>query len=161
MKAGTAVGLIVVGLTLAAAPAEAQRVSADIHIQAGDRYSTYRRPPAQRVVVVERDVPRAIVVERFQHRNHRKDWRHYGYRPVTIYYNDGRFFESWRGRGRGRGAARQIVVFERGGHYYADWANEWYERDRDGRFDRDRFDFDRDRRWDDDRDRSRNDRRGR
>jgi hypothetical protein len=157
MKAGIAVGLIAVGLTLATAPAEAQRVSADIRIHAGDRYSTYERRPAERVVVVERYAPRAIVIERFQHRNHRKDWRRYGYRPVTIYYNNGRFFESWRGRG----AARQIVVFERGGHYYANWANEWYERDRDGRFDRDRFDFDRDRQWDDDRDRARNDRRDR
>ena len=104
----------------------------------GDRYSTYHRPPvvvhrrpvARRVVVVERYAPRVVVVERvFRHRPSRA-WVRHGYRPVTLYYIDGRYYDR---RADGWPRAREVVVYERGGRFYSD---ECDGRDHHGHHDR-------------------------
>jgi hypothetical protein len=64
--------------------------------------------------VVERYAPRVIVVERVRVHRHREYWARHGYRPVTLYYVNGRFYDR-----RVRGwDAREVVVFERSGRYY-------------------------------------------
>lgn len=91
-------------LTVAAAPLHAQRVEAGVVVHSGpvaarvlvrdvysryrDGYSTYRRPVARRVIVVER--PRIVVVERIHHHRAARHWSRRGYRPVTLYYRNGR-----------------------------------------------------------------------
>ena len=77
----------------------------------------------RRVVVV---APRVIVVERTRY-DRRAEWTRFGYRPVYLYYVDGRYFE----RSFNRAGVRQVVVYERGGRYYR-------ECDPDDRYDRDR-----------------------
>jgi hypothetical protein len=101
-----------------------------------------------RSVVPARAWPRVIVVARIDlggrgrgrgHAYGRMDdrgWRASGYRPVTVYYVDGRYYDRWDDRYRGRNV-RQVVVYERGGRYYRDWDDQNY----DGRNDRyDRYD---------------------
>ena len=145
MRTSIATGSLLTALLLAQ-PAHAQQVLADVvlqsgpvagHVIIGDTYSTYgrqrvvyRRPPVRRVVVVEQ-APRVIVVERARYRG-QDEWRRFGYRPVTLYYVDGRYFD----RSFNGGGARQVVVYERGGRYYRDC-------DRDDRYDRDRSERDR------------------
>jgi hypothetical protein len=143
-------------------PAHAQQVLADVvlqtgpvagHVVIGNGYSTYgrqrviyRRPPVRRVVVVER-APRVIMVERTRY-HRRVEWTRFGYRPVTLYYVDGRYFD----RSFNRAGVRQVVVYERGGRYYRECdEDELY--DRDERYDGDRrelgrHDYHRDN-WDD------------
>jgi hypothetical protein len=155
MRTSIATGSLLTALLLGQ-PAQAQQVLADVvlqsgpvagHVVIGDGYSTYgrqrvvyRHPPVRRVVVVE-PAPRVIVVERARYRS-QGEWRRFGYRPVTLYYVDGRYFD----RSFDRGGVRQVVVYERGGRYYreCDW-DDRYERDR---YDRDRHDHDR-YNWDD------------
>lgn len=143
--------------------AEAQRVSADIHIGAGPVAGVIRvgdgpRFYRPRHVIVER-APRHIVVE------HRRGWhpnkiKHA--KVLIIYYDRGsrRYYDSYR-----RGFDR-VRVYHDGRRYYRydddrydrrDW-DDRRDRDRDDRWDRDR---DRDDRWDRDRDRNRDDRRDR
>ena len=103
-------GSLLVGLLGAASPAAAQDVTADVvfrggpvagRVIVGDRYSTYRRPPvvvhrrpvARRVVVVERYAPRVVVVERVHRHRSPRAWARFGYRPVTVYYIDGRYYD--------------------------------------------------------------------
>ena len=102
-----------------AAPLHAQRVEAGVVVQSGpvaghvvirDGYSTYRRPTARRVVVVER--PRIVVVERVHRHRPHKHWARRGYRPVTLYYWDGRYYDRRVGHRHG---VRTIVVWERDG----------------------------------------------
>ena len=116
---------IVAGSLLAAlsfvAPLSAQRVSADVAIRGGpvagrvvvgDGYSTYRRP------IVYRRVPaRLIVVERVYVRNHRalRHWQRQGFRPVVVYYRDGRYYDRDM---RGGPPMREVVIYERDGRYY-------------------------------------------
>lgn len=111
-------------LTVAAVPLHAQRVEAAVVVHSGpvaarvlvrDGYSTYRRPVARRVVVVER--PRIVVVERVHRHRHARHWSRRGYRPVTLYYRDGRYYDRWVGHGRG---VREVVVWERDGRYHYD-----------------------------------------
>ncbi len=64
--------------------------------------------------MVERYAPRVIVVERVRAHRPRTYWARRGYRPVTLYYVDGRYYDRWYG---GRGV-REIVVYERDGRYY-------------------------------------------
>jgi hypothetical protein len=105
-------------------PVQAQQVSANVVIRSGPvaghvaigEYSTYRRPVARRVVVVERYAPRVIVVERVRYR-HARHWRHHGYRPVTVYYVNGRYYDRYVAD---RPGLREIVVYERDGRYYRD-----------------------------------------
>ncbi len=142
MRTSIAAGSLLTALVLAQ-PAHAQHVLADIvlrsgpvrsHVVIGSGYSTYgrqqvvyRRAPVRRVFVA---APRVIVVERARHHG-QSHWRRFGYRPVTLYYVDGRYFD----RGFDGAELRQVVVYERGGRYYREW-NE------DERYDRDRYDHD-------------------
>jgi hypothetical protein len=80
-----------------------------------DGYSTYRRPVARRVVVVER--PRIVVVERVHRHRSAKHWSRRGYRRVTLYHWDGRYYDRWVGHRHG---VRTVVVWERDGRYYRD-----------------------------------------
>jgi hypothetical protein len=146
---------IVAGSLLAAlsfvAPVSAQQVSADVVLRSGpvagrvivgDGYSTYRRP------VVYRRVPaRVIVVERVYVRHHRpgRSWSRQGYRPVVVYYRDGRYYDRYV---RGGPPMREVVIYERDGRYYhvcdqGEW-NDHYQGPH--RYDDDR---DHDRDWDD------------
>jgi hypothetical protein len=115
---------LMVGLVSSAVPLHAQRVEAGVlvrsgpiagHVVIGDGYSTYRRPVARRVVVVER--PRIVAVERAYRHRPAKQWHRRGYHPVTLYYWDGRYYDRPIGHRR---EVRTIVVWERDGHYYRD-----------------------------------------
>jgi hypothetical protein len=115
---------LIAGLVTVAAPLHAQRVQVGVVVQSGpiagrvvvrDGYSTYRRPVARRVVVGER--PRVVVVERVHRHRAATQWTRRGYRPVTLYYWDGRYYDS---RVAHRHGVRTIVVWERNGHYYHD-----------------------------------------
>jgi hypothetical protein len=140
MKVNVVAGSLLSGLVLVASPLAAQ-VSADVvvrsgplagHVAVGDGYSTYRRPPARRVVVVERYAPRLVVVERV-HRHHLdRHWRRFGYRPVTIYYDDGRYYD----RPVRRRGVHEVMVYERGGRYYTS-CDEHDRHDHDRHHDRD------------------------
>jgi hypothetical protein len=135
MNATVLAGSLLSGLMLTA-PLSAQQVAANVIVRGGpiaghvvieNGYSTYRRPSvvayrhpeARRVVVVERYAPRVIVVERARAYRHGNYWVHHGYRPVTLFYLDGRYYDR---RINGRGV-REIVVYERGGRYYEDCDN--------------------------------------
>ena len=115
-------------LTVAAVPLHAQRVEAGVVVHGGpvaahvivrDRYdegySTYRRPNTRRVFVVDR--PRLVVVERVHRHRPAKHWTRRGYRPVVVYYWDGRYYDRWAGHRHG---VREVVVWERDGRYYHD-----------------------------------------
>jgi hypothetical protein len=128
MRTSIAAGSLLTALLLAE-PAHAQQVLANVvlqsgpvagHVVMGDAYSTYgrqrvvyRRPPVRRVVVVVEQAPRIIVVEAAPYRG-QAEWRRFGYRPVTLYYVDGRYFD----RAFNRAGLRQVVVYERGGRYF-------------------------------------------
>ena len=114
-------------LTVAPVPLQAQRGEAGVVVHSGpvaahvivrdryprDGYSTYRRPVTRRVVVVER--PRVVVVERVHRHRPARHWARRGYRPVTMYYWDGRYYDRWIGHRHG---VREVVVWARDGRYY-------------------------------------------
>ena len=119
MNSGILAGSLLIGLLLTA-PLSAQQISAHVvvrggpvagHVVVANGYSTYRRP-----VVVDRYAPRVIVVERVRAHRHRNYWGRNGYRPVTLYYVDGRYYDRWIAGPR----VREIVVYERDGRYYDD-----------------------------------------
>jgi hypothetical protein len=91
MNARVFAGSLLTGLVITA-PASAQQVG----------YSTYHRPPvvayhrpqARRVVVVERYAPRVLVVERIRAHRHAGYWARHGYRPVTLCYENGRYYDA-------------------------------------------------------------------
>ena len=129
---------------LAAAPATAQNVAADVLVRSGpvagrvvigNGYSTYRRPvvverrpAARRVVVVERYAPRVIVVERVHSHRFSRAWARHGYRPVALYYVDGRYYDRWSERWP---RAVEVVVYQRGDRYYvSDCEERWRHHDR-------------------------------
>jgi hypothetical protein len=137
-------------------PMQAQQISADIvlhsgpvrgHVIVGDAYSTYRRP----AVVVYQRPARVIVVERFRHHRHHRHWKRHGYRQVTVYYRDGRYFDRYDRR---HPRMREVMVYERDGRYYRHCDEcDRYERHHDWEHDRD-YDRSHDRddyrdRWDD------------
>ena len=157
MRTSIAAGSLLTALVLAQ-PAHAQQVQADIVLRSGpvasrvvigNGYSTYgrqrviyRRVPVRRVVLV---APRVVVVERARHHG-QGHWRRFGYRPVTLYYVDGRYFD----RDFNRAGLRQVMIYEQDGRYYREWdERDRYDRydryDRDGRYDRDARGHD----WDD------------
>jgi hypothetical protein len=147
MRTSVVAGSLLSGALLFSHPAHAQQVSANVRVRSGPvtghvaigEYSTYRRPVARRVVVVERYAPRVIVVERVHHRKLRH-WRHLGYRTVTVYYMNGRYYDRYMGR---RPGLREIVVYERDGRYYRDDCDDDYRsHDDDHRYDRDRDHWD-------------------
>lgn len=131
---------LLAGLVLTSAPLQAQRVAARVVVQSGpiagqvairDGYSTYRRQSAGRIVVVER--PRILVVERVHRHRPAKLWSRRGYRPVTLYYWEGRYYDR---RIAGRRGVRTVVVWERDGRYYDDCGHDQYERHHDRHHDR-------------------------
>jgi hypothetical protein len=154
MKASVVAGSLLSGLVLIASSLQAQQVSADVVIRGGpvaghvvvrEGYSTYRRPP---VVVVQRYAPRVVVVERVHRHKSARHWKRHGFRPVMLYYFDGRYYDRRVGHARG---AREVVVYERNGRFYQDCG---YELRRHDHRDRDHGDDDRDGRdhrhdWDD------------
>jgi hypothetical protein len=125
MNANVLAGSLLSGLLLTT-PVVAQEVAANIFIRSGPiagrvvvdhGYSTYRRPEARRVVVFERRAPRALVVERVRVHRHERYWLRHGYRPVTLFYVNGRYYDRWvPGRG-----VREIVVYQRNGRYFDPW----------------------------------------
>lgn len=129
MNATVFAGSLLSGLVFTAS-LSAQQIAANVYVRSGpvaghvvveNGYSTYRRPvyrhpEARRVVVVERHRPRVIAVERVRVRHARGYWAHNGFRPVTLYYVDGRFYDRWIDGPR----VRQIVVYERDGRFYDD-----------------------------------------
>ena len=128
MRTSAVTWSLIAGLLSTVAPLHAQRVEADVLVRSGpvaghvvirDGYSTYRRPTARRVVVVER--PRIIVVERVHRHRPARHWARRGYHPVTLYYWDGRYYDRWIAHRHG---VRTIVVWERDGRYYHDDCDE-------------------------------------
>jgi len=134
MNASTIAGSLVAGLVLATTPVKAQLVAANVVVRSGpvsghvvlsNGYSTYQRPPvvvyrrapARRVVVVERYRPRVIVVERVRQHRHARHWERYGYRPISLFYVDGRYYDRYD---EYRPDVVRVVVYERDGHYYQD-----------------------------------------
>jgi hypothetical protein len=122
----TSVSWLLAGLalTVAAVPLQAQHVEARVVVRGGpvagqvivrDGYSTYRRPVARRVIVVER--PRIVAVERVHRHRPARHWSRRGYHPVTLYYRDGRYYDRWTGH---RHDVHEVVVWERDGRYYHD-----------------------------------------
>ena len=57
-------------------------------------------------IVVERYAPRVIVVERVRGHRQANYWARHGYRPVTLFYVDGRYYDR---RLAGRGARSRGV----------------------------------------------------
>ena len=118
---------------LAAAPAAGQTVAADVLVHTGpvvgqvtvaDAYASYRRRPAvivhrrpvtRPVVVVASYAPRVVAVERWQGHRSSRAWARQGYRRVTLYYANGRYYDRWSERWP---HADEVVVYERGGRYY-------------------------------------------
>jgi hypothetical protein len=136
MRASVIAGSLLGGLVLVAS-LPAQQVSADIAVRSGpiagrvvvaDGYSTYRQRR-----VVYREAPRVIVIERV-HR-HRGHWKRHGFRPVTVYYVNGRYYDRWYGNPRG---VRRVVVYERHGKYYEECDRDHHH----GRYDHGRHDWD-------------------
>ena len=124
MRTSVVVSSLIAGLLCAAVPLQAQRVEAGVVVRSGpvagqvvirDGYSTYRRPTERRAVVVER--PRTVVVERVHRHRAAGHWSRRGYRPITLYVWEGRYYDRPVGHRRGM---HTIVVWERNGHYYED-----------------------------------------
>lgn len=120
----------------------AAQVRADVNVHIGSRprpaVVVVRRAPARRVVA-----PRVIMVDRIHDRGRgvrsAKWWQKHGYRPMQVYYSDGRYYDR---RFDSRSSVRVVFVYERDGRYYRDW-DDRYDRgdqrdryDRDGRYDR-------------------------
>jgi hypothetical protein len=105
-------GSLLSALVLMAAPLEAQRISADVHVAVVDGYSTYR----PRRVTYYQAAPHVIVIQRMHSHSHSRHWERHGFRPVTVYYVNGRYYDRWNGPSRG---LRRVVVYERNGRYYA------------------------------------------
>ncbi len=122
MNTSAVAGSLLLSMVLAA-PLPAQRVGADVSVRSGpvagrvvigDQHSSYRRTSARRVVV-ERHRPRVIVVERFHRHHHGGYWKRHGYRSVSLYYVEGRYYERYHGYHSG---LREVVVYQRDGRYY-------------------------------------------
>jgi len=147
MKAHVVVGGIAFGMLLAAGPASAQVVQAGVvirtgpvagHVVVGEPAVVYPRP--RRVLVVEHYAAPVILVQRiYAPRGHASGWwRRYGYRPVVVYYDGGRYYNRWfDGR-----PLRRVQVYERGGRYYtsSDARDGYRDRTRDIDYDRNGWD---------------------
>jgi hypothetical protein len=148
MRTSIIAGSLLAGLTLVA-PLHAQQVAADVVVRSGpvagrvvvgDGYSTYRRPVAYRRVVYRPAPAQVIVVERVyvRHPGLERRWQRQGFRPVVLYYRDGRYYDrAVRGAG-----VREVTVYEHGGRFFQECdGHDWNDR------------YDGPRRWDDGRDR--------
>ncbi len=134
MNTSIIAGSLIAALSLAP-PLHGQQVAADVVIRTGpvaghvavNEYSTYRRP----VVVYRRAPARVIVVERIARRQRghapghapgharghvRGAWKG-GYRAVTLWYDGGRYYDRYV---RDYPGLREVVVYERDGHFYRD-----------------------------------------
>lgn len=120
MRTGVIAGSLLYGLVLVATPLQAQQVSADVvvrsgpvagHVVVGDRYSTYRSRP----VVYRRAAPRVVVIERAHRDRQHRHWKRHGFRPVTVYYVNGRYYDRWQDHPH---LVQRVVVYERDGRYY-------------------------------------------
>ncbi len=110
--AGSAAFAILLGMV--PGNAEAQRVVI---------ISQAARPVAVRGGYVDRNArPRMIAVVRLDTPDRGRAgqgwWRHNGYRPVEVYYVDGRYYDRWDRSFRG---AQRVIVYERAGRLYRDW----------------------------------------
>lgn len=110
MKTSIFAGSLVASLALLAAPLESQAVSAEVVVRAGTPEG-YRAP---RRVIVERNAPKVIVIDRMRV-HHGRHWQRHGYRRVVVYYVGGRYYDQ---HPRRWSRVREIVVYERGGRYY-------------------------------------------
>lgn len=160
MYSSIAAGSLLAALTLVS-PLQGQQIAADVilrsgpvagHVRVGDGYSTYRRPVVyrrapERVVIVERRAPHVIVVERLHGRGQLRHWRERGFRPVALYYLDGRYYDR---DVRGWPAMREVIVYERDGRFYQSAVEDCRGRDDDRHAYDDRYDGrSDDRDWDD------------
>lgn len=174
MRSALVVGSAAFALLFSASPSSAESQTVIIS----------NRPVAVAVPVRDggrRAWPRVIVVARIDLGGNRgrgrghgygygrmndRDWRARGYRPVAVYYVDGRYYDRWDDQFRGRDVRREMV-YERDGRYYRDWDDNGYDNGYDSRYGRydgrnDRYDdrYDRyDRRDGRDDDRNRGDHR--
>lgn len=110
MLTRTAAVLVTLALPLVAAPAAAQHVDARIVISTGPVLGPYAPPPA-RVIVIER------MPDRGRHRGWWKHHRDASYRTVTVYQDGDRYYDRERDE---RPGLREVIVYERNGHYYRD-----------------------------------------
>lgn len=108
-------------LTLPAATLNAQYVSGGFVVHSGPVSAhvvigsqPYYPPP--RVLVVHPYPRRVLVVERLPHRG-RGYWRHHGYQPVTVWYDEARdcYYQQADARFPG---LHQVRVYQRGDGYY-------------------------------------------
>ena len=145
MKTSIVAGSLLVALSLVA-PLQGSRWQPTWSVRSGpvagrvvvgEGYSTYRRPVVYRQVPAARDRGRAGVRASSALNKH---WRQQGFRPVVVYYRDGRYYDRYL---RGGPVMREVVVYERNGRFY----HECDERDRDDRYDGPRYDDGRD--WND------------
>ena len=113
---------LIAGLVTTVAPLQGQQVRADVIVHGGpvagrvivrDGYSTYRRPTPRRVVVVDR--ARIVLVEHVHTHRPAKVWARRGYRPVTLVFSNGRYYDRWVGH---RYDAREVTVWERNGRFF-------------------------------------------
>ncbi len=139
-------------LLAACAPAaSAQRVVIRQEPEYRRNPPVYDQRPARRDVY---DRDRVIVVQRAyipkRDWNRRPEWwRRNGFRPVTVYVVDGRYYER---RPNNRKNVRTVVVYERAGRFW--WDGGRYDDHDHSRYDRKHDRYDRkDGRYDDDHDR--------
>ena len=127
---------LIVGLAATAAPLYAQQVRAGVVVRGGpvaghvivrDGYSTYRRPAPRRVVVVDR--ARIVLVERVHTHRPARVWARQGYRPVTLIFSNGRYYDRWVGNRE----AREVTVWERNGRYFVVDCEDGHHRHHDHR----------------------------
>lgn len=156
MRTSIVAGSLLVALSVTPS-IQAQQVGADVIVRSGPvagrvvvgepyhpyAYSTYQRPPARRVVVRRPPPPRLVIIERVyvRHRWLESRWRRQGFRPVVVYYRDGRYYDRDDRRGP---PMRQVVVYQHDGRYY----QECDEREWQDRYDGPRH-YQGDRDWDD------------
>jgi hypothetical protein len=153
MSTSIVAGSLLVALSVTGS-LHAQQVAADVVVRSGPvagrvilgaphhpyAYSTYRRPVARPVVVYRPPPPRLIVIERVyvRHRWLEARWRRMGFRPIVVYYRDGRYYDRDDRRGP---PMRQVVVYQHDGRLYQecderDWRDRYdgprhYQEDRD------------------------------
>jgi hypothetical protein len=143
MRSALVVGSAAFALLFSASPSSAESQTVIIS----------NRPVAVAVPVRDgprRAWPRVIVVARIDLGGNRgrgrghgyaygrmndRDWRARGYRPVAVYYVDGRYYDRWDDQFRGRDVRRE-TVYQRDGRYYRDWDDNGYDNRYDNRSDR-------------------------
>lgn len=120
MRISIGAAAIATAIALVASPLPAQTVDAGVVIQSGpvSGHVVVGEPPP--VVVYQAPVREVIIVEHVHvpRGNAHGWWKHHGYRPVTLYYNGDSYY---RRRFEGDVQLREIVVYEREGHYYDAW----------------------------------------